>query len=317
MSVLFCNIAWMEEYRGQYNKKEKVVDQPIGGGEYVHLHGEAHESCNFLEGKDNLVYGHVETWRGGDNGYDTEIRIESLGAKKSDKYIDGIDVIWIAKHPSGGKRVVGWYRNARIYRHRQSHNGVFPTKQHSRDSITSYRIVSSERNVQLVNEDERTLQLDRSNRRTGWPGRSAVFFPAKHKDNLELRTFLKDLYLVMKGSAKINTNNDEEYFEGDEKLGLHRRKERSSNLVRAFKNQLKDYSCTVCSFSFEETYGALGNNYIEAHHIKPISEMTERTKMVMSDLVAVCSNCHRMLHRSTEITNVEQLENIFSKNFKK
>lgn len=96
--------------------------------------------------------------------------------------------------------------------------------------------------------------------------------------------------------------------EGRSLLKRHVTKERSSKLIRAFKAQLTDYSCTVCGFSFQRAYGTLGAGFIEAHHTIPIATLTEQTKMSVSDLIAVCSNCHRMLHRSNPPLSMEELQ---------
>lgn len=313
MSLMFCNIAWMTDYKGQYGRKEKIVDQPERGGKYVQENGEAHESCNFLSDSSGLVYGHVETWRGDSNtGRDTKIGIENLGASKQDLYIDGVDVIWIATHEGGGKRVVGWYQNARVYRTRQFHSAEFATKQHKRDNINSYRIVAKYENTVLINEEERSLILDPNNNRTGWPGRSSIFYPSNYDHNEELSSFIVRLKEVMKSGITNGSDQveDDAYQEGGDRLSHHKRRERSSKLVKAFKNQLKDYSCVICGFSFEEFYGSLGKEYIEAHHLVPVSLLSEATKVSISDLAAVCSNCHRMLHRTKEPISVNELGNI-------
>lgn len=96
--------------------------------------------------------------------------------------------------------------------------------------------------------------------------------------------------------------------EGRSLLRRHVTKERSAKLIRAFKAQLTDYSCTVCGFSFQRAYGTLGAGFIEAHHTTPIATLTEQTKMSVSDLIAVCSNCHRMLHRSNPPLSREKLQ---------
>ena len=50
MRILFCNIAWMKEYRGK--------DTPLNGGSYVDETGDAHEKYNFtpvnMEGREGL-----------------------------------------------------------------------------------------------------------------------------------------------------------------------------------------------------------------------------------------------------------------------
>ena len=96
--------------------------------------------------------------------------------------------------------------------------------------------------------------------------------------------------------------------EGRVLLRRHVTKERSARLIKAFKAQLTDYSCTVCGFSFQQIYGPLGDGFIEAHHKIPIATLTEQTKMSVSDLIAVCSNCHRMLHRTNPPISVKKLE---------
>lgn len=42
MKILFCNIAWMNEYKGITEE-----DEPQGGGAYVREHADAHEKYNF------------------------------------------------------------------------------------------------------------------------------------------------------------------------------------------------------------------------------------------------------------------------------
>jgi predicted HNH restriction endonuclease len=87
-------------------------------------------------------------------------------------------------------------------------------------------------------------------------------------------------------------------MEGRKLLRLHVKRERSLKLVKAFKKRLSSFHCSICGFDFEKVYGKIGSNFIEAHHTKPISEMTEAEEVSINDLIAVCSNCHRMLHRS-------------------
>jgi 5-methylcytosine-specific restriction protein A len=53
----------------------------------------------------------------------------------------------------------------------------------------------------------------------------------------------------------------------------------------------------VCAFDFEAAYGGRGREYIEVHHTLPLHASGE-TKTKLSDLVLLCANCHRMVHRS-------------------
>ncbi|UOQ81000.1 HNH endonuclease [Hymenobacter sp. 5414T-23] len=100
--------------------------------------------------------------------------------------------------------------------------------------------------------------------------------------------------------------------EGKEKFRLHRIKERSRELVNAVKDRAlqedEKLCCQACGFSFVEKYGKLGEGFIEAHHLFPISELKEETQTKLDDLALVCSNCHRMLHRRRPWLTLENLK---------
>jgi len=86
------------------------------------------------------------------------------------------------------------------------------------------------------------------------------------------------------------------FEEGARSLREHLRIERSTALVGQFKAQLVNFECSVCGFDFESVFGDLGKGFIEAHHVEPLGETGVAFRRV-EDLLAVCSNCHRMLHR--------------------
>jgi len=66
--------------------------------------------------------------------------------------------------------------------------------------------------------------------------------------------------------------------------------------------------CTVCGFDFGKVYGDLGNGFIHVHHLIPISEIGQEYEVnPTEDLRPVCPNCHAMLHRSDDPSNIEQL----------
>ncbi|MFC7882934.1 HNH endonuclease [Streptomyces sp. NPDC057376] len=56
--------------------------------------------------------------------------------------------------------------------------------------------------------------------------------------------------------------------------------------------------CEVCAFSFAETYGELGEQYIEVHHLTPL-HISGVGETRLDDLACLCANCHRMCHRAS------------------
>ena len=85
----------------------------------------------------------------------------------------------------------------------------------------------------------------------------------------------------------------------------------SSSKIKGVKRKL-GYKCQVCGFDFEEKYGALGKDYIEAHHLVPISELKqgEIRKTSEKDFATLCSNCHRMIHKLSDPSDIEKLKRI-------
>jgi predicted HNH restriction endonuclease len=81
--------------------------------------------------------------------------------------------------------------------------------------------------------------------------------------------------------------------------------ERSKKLREAAINRYTingHLKCSVCLFDFYVVYGERGRGYIEIHHQKPIfqyedQDITKFIEQALQNVVPVCSNCHRMIHR--------------------
>ncbi len=73
-------------------------------------------------------------------------------------------------------------------------------------------------------------------------------------------------------------------------------------------------SCNICGFNFARTYGIRGADYIEVHHLEPLSVQTQ-VQLVdpHTDLVTICANCHRMIHRDPNaVLSVADLRQIIT-----
>ena len=127
----------------------------------------------------------------------------------------------------------------------------------------------------------------------------------------EIRHNLQPLEQII--HAKNNTEEiiestcDITVKEGAEKYGAYTRYERSPKL-RAEAIKIHGYTCKVrgCVFNFKNKYG---EDFIEVHHIKPLSQTKETDINPATDLITVCSNCHRMIHRKRDKPlKIEELE---------
>jgi hypothetical protein len=68
--------------------------------------------------------------------------------------------------------------------------------------------------------------------------------------------------------------------------------------------------CENCSFSFETRYGQRGRGFIEVHHVQPLAALLPNTITRLSDLMLLCSNCHRMVHREQPLLTPTALREI-------
>ena len=93
-------------------------------------------------------------------------------------------------------------------------------------------------------------------------------------------------------------------------VASHQRRERSGYLAVECKIR-DDYQCQVCGFQFEDVYGSLGRDFAEAHHRIPLGKQSGKVHTRLEDLITVCANCHRMLHRMEgKEGDVEKLKKI-------
>ena len=110
------------------------------------------------------------------------------------------------------------------------------------------------------------------------------------------------------------TQEDDEFSEGKILLRKHLQRERNVKLIELSKKKFIEQNghlyCEVCGFDFEKTYGELGVKFIEAHHIKPVSQMAENEKTSIDDIVMVCSNCHSMIHRKKPWLTIDKMKSI-------
>lgn len=105
---------------------------------------------------------------------------------------------------------------------------------------------------------------------------------------------------------------DPKALEGGPTYVSHLRRERNRALVIAKREQaLAEHGqlrCEACDFDFSAFYGALGKGFCEVHHKTPLGSLKEKRITRMSDLAIVCSNCHRILHRSKPMASVSELK---------
>lgn len=77
------------------------------------------------------------------------------------------------------------------------------------------------------------------------------------------------------------------------------------------------YVCAVCGMDFEKVYGEIGHEFIEVHHIVPISQRGgDYVLKPIKDLRPLCSNCHSMIHRTNPLMTIEEFKELYERNRK-
>jgi 5-methylcytosine-specific restriction protein A len=290
MKILFCNVGWMRDYNG-------IAGDSIERGGSYNNDATGHEVCNFspIRGK---VYGYVQPTG--------QIKIEKLGAEKSDSSISGVTVVWTAGPETGGTAVVGWYKHATVYREYQELRNR--TKIQIENELTHYRIEAKAKNATLLPPEARNLLIPRAVK--GGIGQSNVWYADSPESKVHVQRVLK---LIDKGYGDkvpdLDTSSSGK--EGNPRLVAHLQRERNQALVKKKKKQIVDSTgrleCEVCGFDFQSFYGELGEGFCEAHHLQPLSKMDGEVNTTLEDLAIVCSNCHRILHRNNPMLTISQL----------
>ena len=266
------------------------------GGKY-NQHSIGHEVCNFSNNAGTL-YGYVQPTG--------QIKIEKLGARRKDDSVSGITVVWTAGPESGGTVVVGWYNDATVFREAQVIQK--PSKIQKRNGVSTFRIKAPADKAVLLPVEQRELMIPRAVK--GGIGQSNVWFADK-EESKEIVSRVASLINDGVTPALPDVDQSQSILEGNPRLVAHLRRERNSAIVKAKKDAVlrtsRKLCCEVCGFDFKEAYGELGDGFCEVHHLQPLSKADGVVKTKLGDLAIVCSNCHRIIHRTDPMLSISSL----------
>jgi 5-methylcytosine-specific restriction enzyme A len=294
MPILFCNVGWMKYYNG-------IDGDSIDRGGAYNNHSIGHEVCNFSN-VNGHVYGYVQPTG--------QIKLEKLGARKNSASIDGITVVWTAGPENGGTVVVGWYKNATVYRDAQRIEK--PSDMQKKNGVSTYRVVAPFDKAVLLPVEQRDLIIPRAVK--GGIGQSNIWYA----DKPESQKIVDQVNSLIDGGPTSLPDVDRflSNSEGNPRLVAHLRRERSAALVREKKaatlKATGKLCCEACGFDFEKTYGTYGEKVCEVHHLKQLSKADGVVHTTLDDLAIVCSNCHRVIHRTDPMLGISELAKIIA-----
>ena len=132
---------------------------------------------------------------------------------------------------------------------------------------------------------------------------------------LKVHSKSEQLYVSVKSDIEAQIIEEGHGIEGAKKSYLVNKYERDpKNRKRAI--EIHGLNCFACGFNFEEIYGERGKDFIEVHHIKPLNTLEEAIEVnPETDLVPLCANCHRMVHRKkNEVLSIDELKELIRVN---
>jgi len=236
--IVFVNVGWMERYEGISDK-----DPITGGFGYFRQHAFGHEAWNFapLRGR---VYGYVPRSQ--------RINLRKLGARSGESEVNGVTVVWIARHPSTHvTKIVGWYLDATV---RESHWESRRAGGHD----VQYQIEAPEDQATLLQRDQRLFDIPTAKSK-GNLGQSPVWYGGTDAfRDRALRYVHTGQLTVSSSSPKSSPRNDDpearkrielaavqhavRYYESDEGGRRH---------VQSVERDAKGWDLTVTAASLE------------------------------------------------------------------
>lgn len=190
--MVFLNTAWMERYEGLSGNDSEIH----GGGSYVEENGYGAEIFNFkkIAGK---VFGYARS--GGLNN------LQRLGANEDDDFIEGVLIIFTAKHEDGGTYIVGWHEEAIFYKDYQETE--LKERKYKQEYIGYYTEAKAE-NVTLLNIDERFSFPMIPRRIKGGMGQSNIWYA----DSVSMAAFKQDVLKHIEKYEKVKKAMEQKSF---------------------------------------------------------------------------------------------------------
>jgi hypothetical protein len=162
----------MNKYEGL--KAGPKADAMLSGAKQVAAHGWGNEMFNFQPFKGRM-YGHAPVPHG-------TINVEKLGAAKGAESVDGVLVIWVAK-----SRIVGWYKNATVYRRDQLPKSL--ARSFRGRPIPYHVTATAGSDCKCIDPDARLFSVPRARQREGAMGRYSWFAEGKSNSAFRAKVF--------------------------------------------------------------------------------------------------------------------------------
>lgn len=192
--LLFARVGWMKWYRGPQPDDEK----PVGGGSY-NKESLGHEAFNFRP-LGGYMLGYFQPRLRAD--YASSIALERIVSDSGGRTeLGGVLAVFVATDPKGGgQRVVGWFRDATVYRHERTSND-------RRRNSFSYYLKTPAASAVLVPEEKRWFTIPQGK---GAFGQANVCYPLDIAGKPKQARWMEDAVEYIDSYALENVAHDPE-----------------------------------------------------------------------------------------------------------
>lgn len=166
--MIFFNIGWMVNYQGITEN-----DQITGNFAHIEKNESGDEQYNFLP-INGYLYGYVSI-PGMDSEASNTIHLEKIGSAKDAQFLKGVTVIFFSRNPhTKVAYIVGWYKDATLYRYPQE----LPGRKIDKHQFL-YSCKTKASNGLCIPMSQRTFQIPSAKSVKGGYGMSCIWYADK------------------------------------------------------------------------------------------------------------------------------------------
>lgn len=260
MNILFCKVGWCNFYNGN------ILDKPFRGGRYNETQI-GHEIHNYLN-CNGTYYGYVQSV--GDT-----IKLERLGASNKDNFLSNVLVVWVSLSNIWGPVIVGWYKNATVYRKHQEVPLEAMQNRQLKDH-NFYNISSNE--VFLIPPENRSFTIYGFGQSNVWYGNEETINKVKEYINSYSNEYEKRIEEINNSIAGLSGYE----IEVITKIRVNQDKFRNSLISKYGK-------CCLC--------GVSNPDLLIASHLKPWSKSDNKEKLDIGNGLLLCPDHDKLVDK--------------------
>ena len=277
--IIVAAVAWMPTYQSR--------DEPafsLDGWHMENLVGG--EALNFLP-TNGLYHGYVRV------PGDLNLRKHYRDYDSDTGSVRDVHIVFAAPDPDTRTyKIVGAYLNAEAFSEE-----INDPYERSCVHFTSWEAF-------VVPQGDRFFWLPNARRKDGYPtgiGMSRIWYGLEDDRLIDLK---EEVLAYLADNSKMVDSNETKGYEY-RKLRYHSSLERRGN----YSGIAKKEACDACGWTYKSSvnHDSIWRASLELHHKHPISDLKpgEERPLTQNDFATLCANCHRAIHRTSDVEDIE------------